>query len=188
MFLHSPQIVKSSRKITAVIVVFITIICMAHFKAGHFSINEKADRYYQNELHSVKEKLTSFKSSRQKKVSLKILQQQFLSCRLAYKKLAVLSEYFTIYETKFLNGPALNRVENGTPDIIIPPKGFQAIEEILFSNPGSPPYSQIRVLLEDMLTILKRMENEPDRIYQFRDELVWDAMRSAILPLAAANS
>jgi hypothetical protein len=50
-------------------------------------------------------------------------------CRLEYKRLAVLSEYFNVYETKFLNGPALNRVEEGSPDSIIPPQGFQAMEE-----------------------------------------------------------
>jgi cytochrome c peroxidase len=36
-----------------------------------------------------------------------------------------------------------------------------------------------------MLTMLQRMENEPDRIYKFPDELVWDAVRSTIVRLAA---
>ena len=114
-----------------------------------------------------------------------MLRQQFISCRLAYKKLAVLSEYFNIYETRFLNGPALNRVEEGAPDIIIPPQGFQAIEEILFSNHEKGYHKQLSKLVEAMLPLLNRMENEPERIYKFRNELVWDAIRSAAVRLAA---
>jgi cytochrome c peroxidase len=118
---------------------------------------------------------------------LKILRQRFISSRLAYKKLSVLSEYFNIYETKFLNGPALNRSEDGAPDIIIPPQGFQAIEEILFSNQQPGVHLQISKLLEDMLIILHRLDTEPDRIYKFRDELVWDAIRSASVRLIATG-
>src|SRR6185436_12519038 len=113
----------------------------------------------------------------------KILRQQFIACRLTYKRLAVLSEYFNIYETKFLNGPALNRVEEGSPDDVITPQGFQAIEEMLFSNGESVYHAQLIHLTEEMLLVLNRMENEPERIYKFRNELVWDAICSATVRL-----
>jgi len=175
----------SLRRIIAVTAVFIIIVCMAHFKSGSFSIREKTDRYYQKEIQAVRKKITLLKNSCGQKSSLNLLRLQFISCRLEYKKLAVLSEYFNIYETKFLNGPALNRAEDGTPDIIIPPQGFQAIEEILFGNPEKGFHLQVSKLVDDMFTILNRMENEPDRIYKFRNELVWDAIRSATVRLAA---
>lgn len=108
MYLNVYRAVKLPGKITIPVVVFI-IISMAHFKPAPVSINEKADKYYQSQIQSVKEKLKNFKTSCQKKVSLQALRQQFFSCRLAYKKLATLSEYFNIYETKLLNGPALDR-------------------------------------------------------------------------------
>jgi cytochrome c peroxidase len=173
----------SSRKITTTAAIFIIIVCTAHFKPSDISIREKTDKYFQKQLLLVKEKLNSFRLQCKQKASLKILQQQFVTTRLVYKKLAVLSEYFNVYETKFLNGPALNRVEEDSPDIIIPPQGFQAIEEILFGKPEPGFHLQINMLLEDMLTMLQRMEKETDRTYKFRDELVWDAVRSAAVRL-----
>lgn len=179
------RIVKSTRKITAVAAVFIIVICTAHFKSPRHSVREKVDKYYQAQVQFVKEKIISLKNSCEKKASLKVLRQQFISARLAYKKLAVLSEYFNIYETKSMNGPALNRSEEGSPTEIIPPQGFQAIEEILFGNPESGFYSQTGRLLEDMLVIISRLENETDRIYKFKDPSVWDAVRSATVRLVA---
>ena len=76
-------------------------------------------------------------------------------------------------------------MEEGAPDIIIPPQGFQAIEEILFSNNETGYHKQLGKLADGMLTILNKMENEPERIYKFRNELVWDAIRSAAVRLAA---
>lgn len=180
-----PGIVKHPRKITVVIAVFIIIICTAHFDRIDKTLSEKVDRYYMGQIHSVKEKLTKFSNLCNERSSLKTLQQQFVLCRLAYKKLAVLSEYFNGYETKFLNGPALGRSEDGTPDIIIPPQGFQAIEEIIFGNPQPGFTTDVSELVQKMIAILKRMENEPDRIYKFREELVWDALRSATIRLMA---
>ena len=138
---------------------------------------------FRKKLKSLKGKVNDFNRYCRQGASLKILRQQFISCRLAYKKLAILSEYFNIYESKFLNGPALNRVEEGAPGVIIPPQGFQAIEEILFSSHETGHHTQLRKLMEAMLTILNRMENEPERIYKFRNELVWDAIRSATVRL-----
>lgn len=105
--------------------------------------------------------------------------------QLAYKKLAVLSEYFDIYKTNFLNGPALNRVEEADPDIVIPPQDFQDIEKILFSNPEPGYHTAVNNLTESILAILKRMENEPDRIYKFLNESVWIAVRSAVVRLVS---
>ena len=107
---------------------------MAHLKPDDISIAKKTDDYFQRELQALKGKLNDFNRYCRQGASVTILRQQFISCRLSYKKLAVLSEYFNIYETKFLNGPALNRVEEGAPDVIIPPQGFQAIEEILYQQ------------------------------------------------------
>lgn len=183
MPLNLLQIVKSSRNITVLLLILIIIICTANFEPADISIKEKTDKYFLTEIRSTTEKLVSLKSSCQKKVSLKTLRQQFMASRYAYKKLAVLSEYFNIYETKFLNGPALKRVEDDTPETIIPPQGFQAIEEILFSSPTPGFHVQAGKLIDEMLVILNRMKSEPDRIYKFKDDLVWDAIRSAIIRL-----
>lgn len=177
------QIVKTPRNTTAIIAVFITLICLPGFKQGAGSINEKTDKYFGREIQKVKNKLHALQKLCTDKAPLKSLRQQFISCRLAYKKLAVLSEYFNIYETKFLNGSALNRAEDGTPDIIISPKGFQAIEELLYGEQKPGYYQKINTLATEMLAVFQKMETEPDRIHKFRAELVWDALRSATIRL-----
>ncbi len=177
------HIVKFPGKITVLTAFFVVIICMAHYRPASSSIGEKTDNYFQKEIQSLTKCLLIFKTSCRQKASLKILREQFIVCRYAYKKLAVLSDYFNIYETRVLNGPALNRSEEGTPDVIIPPAGFQAIEEILFSDREPGYHASISNLLADMLNLLGRMQTEPERIYKFREELVWDAIRSSTVRL-----
>ena len=179
------RLVKSSRKITILSVVLIITICQAHFRPQDNSIAKKTDNYFKKELQYLKGKINDFNRHCTERSSLKIMRQQFTACRITYKKLAVLSEYFNIYESKFLNGPALNRVEEGAPDSIIPPQGFQAIEELLFGKNEKGYHAKVRNLLQGMVSALNRMESEPERIYKFKSELVWDAVRSATVRLVA---
>jgi cytochrome c peroxidase len=61
------------------------------------------------------------------------IQQLFFKARLAYKELEYLTEYFNPYTAKALNGPPLDKVEADDPNqTIIPPTGFQVMEELLF--------------------------------------------------------
>jgi len=179
------RLVKSSRKITVISAVFIILVCSVRFKPHDTSIAKKTDQYFQTELRLLNGKLNEFNRYCRQGATRMILRQQFVVCRLAYKRLAILSEYFNAYETKFLNGPALNRVEEGSPDNIIPPQGFHAMEEILFNNSESSYHAQLIQLADQMLSVLNRMENEPERIYKFRNESVWDAVRSATVRLVA---
>ncbi len=171
-------------KITCTIAVFIMLVCMSHFQAATLTFNELIDDYFKTSLQNVSGQLEALKQSCSKKTTLKNLQGQFRSCRAAYKKLAVLSEYFNVYETKFLNGPALPRAEDGTPDVIIPPQGFQAIEEILFGEPGANYHEEVNELIGKMQTVILKMEKEPGRHLKFSPELVWDALRSSSLRIA----
>jgi cytochrome c peroxidase len=177
------SIVKPTGKISCTVAVFIIIICTAHFKRGTVSFNEKVDDYFKSGINDLSAKLNKLKSSSHQTTSLNVLKQQFVECRLSYKKLAILSEYFNIYETRFINGPALPRAEDGTPDIIIPPKGFQAIEEILYGDPESNYREKVRDLTDDLLQVIEKMKTEPDRVYKFHQELVWDAIRAASVRL-----
>src|SRR4051794_16523092 len=77
------------------------------------------DKYYSAQLQALKQKLQELKQACNQKQSLTVLQQQFKNARLSYKKVAVLTEYFNVYETKYLNGPALKRVEDDNPQVIV---------------------------------------------------------------------
>ncbi len=145
------------------------------------SNNEKVDQYYLQQLQVLKQKLQTLQKSCKNKSSVQMLQQQFKEARLVYKKVAVLTEYFNVYETKFLNGPALKRVEEDNPTVIVEPQGFQVVEEKLFSQWSNAKYKMVSEDLERMLVTVDKLEHEPDRIYKFRDERVFDALRSSVL-------
>ena len=145
------------------------------------SNNEKVDQYYLQQLQVLKQKLQTLQQSCKNNSSVQMLQQQFKEARLAYKKVAVLTEYFNVYESKYLNGPALKRVEEDNPTVIVEPQGFQVVEEKLFGNWSSAKYKQVSDDLANMLVTVNKLENEPDRMYKFRDERVFDALRTAVL-------
>lgn len=176
--------VKSTRIITVIFAVFSMFILMAHLHPESATMGMNINKYYTQQLDVFKKSITSFKTSCQKKETTTDLKARFYQSRLTYKKLSVLTDYFNQYETKILNGPPIDHIESEVKDRIIPPQGFQAIEELLFSGKWSnSSYPEVINLLDQMLQIISKLENEPDRIYKFKDELVWDAVRSACVQL-----
>jgi cytochrome c peroxidase len=59
------------------------------------------------------------------------LQEAFRQCRLAYKKVEFITEYFTPTGNRFVNGPPLDEIETGEYEVN-EPGGLQVIEEYLF--------------------------------------------------------
>ncbi|HLO37419.1 MAG TPA: cytochrome c peroxidase, partial [Lacibacter sp.] len=169
------------------LIIFLPVIIAVLFLLSGYLLpvnkNERIDRYYLQQLQVVKQKLEILQQSCKKKSSVKLLQQQFKEARVAYKKLAVITEYFNVYESKYLNGPALERVEEDNPTVIVEPQGFQVVEEKLFGNWSGEKYKPVIEDLQQMLNTVKKLENEPDRMYKFRDERVFDALRAAVLRL-----
>ena len=76
--------------------VFIILVCAVRFNVQDTSIAKKTDQYFRTELQVLKGKLNEFNRYCRQGAARKILRQQFIVCRLAYKRLAVLSEYFNI--------------------------------------------------------------------------------------------
>ncbi len=180
--------VKFNGKFTSVFAVFIMVVCMSHFYPPASKTPDEVDRYYNEQLQAFKKKISTFKIACGKKDPVTKLKQEFYQCRIAYKKLAVLSEYFNPYETKQLNGPPIDRIESEVADRIIPPQGLQAIEALVF-DPQWTPISNARVLalLTDILSVITWLEKEPDRAFKFRDEMVWDAIRSSTVQLMTTS-
>jgi cytochrome c peroxidase len=172
---------------TVLLVIFCTVAGMSFLNRGEETFNEKIDACFLQQLDSVKIKLTLLKKSVTLKKNQAVMQQEFLQCRIAYKKFAVLADYFNPYESKWLNGPAIDRIENEVADKIIPPKGFQAIEQILFDNWKPGTEKRIISLIDEMLDLLRKIETEPDRRYKFRKELTWDALRSALVQVTTTG-
>ena len=169
------------RRSTLVLAAFI-ILVLTSYRSGHTDqFAERADKLYQQQLITLKEKIIFFKRSSEKKTNLAILKQQFCESRLAYKKVSFITEYFNILITKQLNYPALDRVEEDLPGDIIPPEGFQAIEQLLYSDWNAASYTSLTQLLDKMLGAVGQLENEVDRINKFREDMVWDALRAGLI-------
>ena len=146
--------------------------------------NISLKEYYLERIGQVKKYLLELKQSSVKKEPLFNLKKKFLRSRLAYKKMAVISEYFNRYESKLLNGPALDWSGEDTPDKINHPEGLQVIEQLLYNDwKGGSSYNQLNFLLQSIMHTLLVIEQDRQLLYKFKDELVWDAIRSASLRL-----
>ena len=175
---------KISCKISAFIILFSFIFISLHFTSPEQEKNKLIDDYYTSLLSEFKSNLHTLANLTSSNNQPIILQKKFGEARVIYKKMAVLSEYFNNYETKFLNGPAIDRVEDDNPDVIISPTGLQQIEQLIYSTDKKIPHEKVITTLEEIFKIIDRLEREPDRVFKFKDELVWDALRSAVVRLS----
>ena len=160
----------------------IIIICCGSLLPLETENRSKTNEIFGTQLNVLIKKLNDLKKSSKQKVSLYSLQKQFKESRLAYKKASTIIEYFYAYESKSLNGAALPRVEDDNPDKIYAPHGFQVIEELLFGNWKSS-YRSLEAELDGVLTMLNRFNIQTNREFLFRNELVWDAIRSSMVKL-----
>lgn len=175
--------VKIPRKNTWTVAVFITLIWAANLTRNRTAFPDKIDQYYLSQLHGLSNRIGYLKILAGQNASAGQLRQAFYQSRLAYKKIALLTEYYNPLETFSLNSAAIERVEDDNPDIIIPPKGFQAVEQLLFEGSYGPEKKLLGTLLDNMLKVLTDLEKEPGRKDKFRKELVWDAVRSGCIRL-----
>lgn len=170
----------------------LTAICfmliLSSYKKSGGTINETADKYYSKLIKQLKGSLGQFQVQCKSQPGLAAMKASFIRSRLVYKQLAVLTEYYNPYETKNLNGPAIDRIESEVADRIIAPQGFQAIEQLLYGEPWSvAQYKVVNTLLSDMQRILEKLETEPDRKFKFSEPLIWDAARAAIIQLTTGG-
>ena len=175
-------VTTTKNKIQLIVIAVFGFILLPSGKPA-FTPVKKTEQYYLVLLKELESKLSIFAVNTEQRSSKSILRQQFLSIRLAYKKIAVLSEYYNIYETKLLNGPALPRAEDDNPKNIIMPEGLQVMEEYLFGIHQKTEYRKLNEQTQKIRHIIKSFQNEPGLDYKFREELVFDALRSSLIRL-----
>ena len=174
------QMAGMNGKALTIVITLTIIICCGFLLPFERENNNKINEIFGSQLELLIKKLTDLKKSSKQKATQQVLQKQFKESRLAYKKAATIIEYFYAYESKSLNGAALPRVEDDNPDKIFAPHGFQVIEELLFGSWKSS-YRSLEGELDGMLAMLNRFKNHSNRELQFRNELVWDAIRSSMV-------
>jgi cytochrome c peroxidase len=156
------------------------IVCCSYLLAGKTAVNAEVDRFYVLKLKKLQSEVLSFQQQTKANAPQKTLKERFLQMRHAYKELAVLTDFFNPYETKQINGPAMARVEEDHPTVVLEPHGFGVLEEQIFLK---KEINKTIVLQEAdyVLRIINRLMEEPDRIHKFSSERVWQAMHAAII-------
>ncbi|HEX2608009.1 MAG TPA: cytochrome c peroxidase [Flavisolibacter sp.] len=165
--------------------VIFTCACALAFLSAPYKQLSSVDKWYLARLDSLRKDLVRFQRSCSSHLPVAELKTCFLKSRRSYKQLAVLTEYFNPLESKILNGPAIPRSEDDNPFTIIPPHGFQHMEELLFSKWEPQKLNRISQEINVLLPLLDRLENETDRSLKFKPEYVWEALRFSAIRLIA---
>lgn len=115
----------------------------------------------------------------------KELQQQFITARIAYKKIEVFTEYFFPFYATKLNGPPISFFEESEADIPINyPAGMQVIEEILF-----PQYNRSKkaALLQQLNELARYAAELPliEEAFSFTDAAIFDAIMEQLYRITA---
>ncbi len=157
------------------------IICFGFLMPSHIDQNEMIDQLFGRQLDELATKISDFETACNQKLKPRLLKKKFLDSRLSYKKAAVLIDYFHPFETRLINGAALPRTEDDVPDKIVTPHGFQVLEEILFGEWNDSSYIRAKEEIIGIKNIIIQFRQEPNRAFKFKNELVFDAMRSAMI-------
>ena len=161
------------------------IICFGFLLPTPFYQNEMIDQLFGRQLNELVTKISDVEKACDQKLRPRILKKKFLDTRLSYKRAAVLIDYFHPFETRLLNGAALPRTEDDSPEKILAPHGFQMLEEILFGEWNDSTYAMAKAEIIGIKNIIIQLRQEPNRSFKFKNELVFDALRSAMIRMTA---
>ena len=134
------------------------IVVLTGCKEDRYEVTFKEDVL--SETAVLRGYLEAFAATAKQSADVKSLQQDFIKCRLQYKKTEWAVEYFVPDIARFINGPALDELEL-EENREFPPHGFQVIEELIF-----PEYDQstkdelireINTLLSNILIVEKHL-------------------------------
>lgn len=151
------------------------------YKQEGFDSNQSVDSIFQQQLELALVAVSELSEACDEKAPRKKLRNYFRKSRLAYKKAAVLIDYFHPAETIQLNGAALPRAEVDNPGKMLAPHGFQVLEEMIFSHSKRLDYEKIKEETALVKNIFLQLLRQPNRSFKFKKELVVDAMKAAFI-------
>lgn len=167
--------------------IFISIIVL--FICQNYACQVKATQqgeagvkaYFNQNADILIQKLKVLETALDKKEPLPQLQTHFAQARYAYKKNEALAEYYFQGLTKRLNGPVLPdiKVEDGQ---VLPPHGFQVIEQSLFSPDTLPTQTlknEIEILITDVLFMKKSLSETSIQAHHFYELIQHHIIRIA---------
>ncbi len=179
------NLVKARRKTLISVVLIVAALSSLHFSKAEKKPAEKIKDIYTSNFIVQQQRLNDLGAALQNGKELKDIKELFLQCRLTYKKTAYLVEYFNPYETRMLNGPALKRTEEDNPQTIVEPQGFQVLEEKIFGDWSTTSRTEAIEQVKKLTVTFQRLQDEPDLVYKFHDDVIFGALRTSLVRLAS---
>ncbi|WP_456313347.1 cytochrome-c peroxidase [Pseudomonas shirazensis] len=157
------------KKIYCLLILISFVACQK--KSKHQEIN----KLFQADIALLVEKVAKLKYSVQADSTQAQIQRQFLEAHQSFKKVEILSEYYSPAVAKSINGPAIPEFEEND-NITVPPEGFQVIEELVFPKYNKESKKELLKELGILSGNLIRLEKVSNS-NELTDAHVFDAMR-----------
>ncbi|KIC00270.1 cytochrome C peroxidase [Flavobacterium sp. KMS] len=157
------------KKIYCLLFVIAFVACQK--KNKHQEVNE----LFKADITLLIQKVAKLKYSVQSDSTEAQIQRQFLEAHQSYKKVEMISEYYSPTVSKAINGPAISEFEENDK-ITVPPEGFQVIEELVFPKYNAESKKELVQELGVLAANLTRLE-KVSSTNELTDAHVFDAMR-----------
>ncbi|HVI44178.1 MAG TPA: cytochrome c peroxidase [Chitinophaga sp.] len=138
--------------------------------------------YFRQQMGLAADTLQQLQQAIRSHAPVAVLKRLFRSGRLAYKRAEFLTEYYYPHLIRSINGPALPFADGENSRDILPPQGFQVIEEKLWAPVIS--YKELLAAVTVLRTQFTTLQSQTDP-YGFMDAYVFDAMRFEIYRIIA---
>lgn len=150
---------------------FLLLVVSCQKKDKHQEINE----LFKTDIALLIEKVAKLKYSVQSDSTAAQIQRQFLEAHQSYKRVEMISEYYSPAVSKSINGPAIPEFEENDK-ITVQPEGFQVIEEFVFPKYNKESKKELLQELGVLTANLIRLEKVSSS-NDLTDAHVFDAMR-----------
>ncbi|GAB2947883.1 cytochrome c peroxidase [Hymenobacter coalescens] len=146
---------------------------------------DQVKSYYRQHLTGLHEALQTFQRDA-RQAGPTTLQAHFAACRREYKYLEFAVEYYYPSTAQRLNGAALPESEPSEPELIVPPTGFQVLEEYVYGGEPLNPATRdlVHQELENLLFQTRYLQQRAPEL-TFTDPETFDALRLNLYRLAA---
>ncbi|WP_324670913.1 cytochrome-c peroxidase [Hymenobacter sp. GOD-10R] len=112
------------------------------------------------------------------------LRANFTACRAEYKRLEFAIEYYYPNAAQRLNGAVLPEAEPSEPEQVVPPTGFQVLEEYVYDSADDPAsHGLICQELENILYQVRYLQAQAPAL-TFSEAEIFDAVRLNLYRLA----
>ena len=148
------------------------------------SASQKVEKFFKQKLAVAIRKLVDMHAAVNGNKSRKEIQETFRQVRWAYKQVEFLIEYYYPYMIRKINGPALPFADGENSLEVLPPQGFQVIEEMLFTAYDKKEAARLSVQIQLLEQIFSDILNQQDP-YNFQDKYIFDAVSFEVYRLIA---